>query len=197
MTPFDADANDAQLWSHVRAGDGQSFGLLFDRHRDRVFRYSLRLVRSHVDAEDVTAMVFLEAWRRQSRVRLVNGSIIAWLLATATNVARNRLRSAVRYQRMLNKIPRPEPAPDHSNSVLDGLAAEPAHRTVQEAFRGLNRRDQEILSLCVLEELSAPDVGELLGIAPGAVRARLMRAKRRLIHTLNVESLKEPLGETR
>ena len=142
-------------------------------------------------------MVFLEAWRRQSRVRLVNGSIIAWLLATATNVARNRLRSAVRYQRMLNKIPRPEPAPDHSNSVLDGLAAEPAHRTVREAFRGLNRRDQEILSLCVLEELSAPDVGELLGIAPGAVRARLMRAKRRLIHTLDVESLKEPLGETR
>ena len=197
MTSFDADANDAQLWLHVRAGDGQSFGLLFDRHRDRVFRYSLRLVRSHVDAEDVTAMVFLEAWRRQSRVRLVNGSIIAWLLATATNVARNRLRSAVRYQRMLNKIPRPEPAPDHSISVLDGLAAEPAHRTVQEAFRRLNRRDQEILSLCVLEELSAPDVGELLGIAPGAVRARLMRAKRRLIHTLDVESLKEPLGETR
>ena len=197
MTSFDADVNDAQLWSDVRAGDGESFGLLFDRHRDRVFRYSLRLVQSHVDAEDVTAMVFLEAWRRQSRVRLVNGSIIAWLLATATNVARNRLRSAVRYQRMLNKIPRPEPAPDHSNSVLDGLAAEPAHRTVQEAFRRLNRRDQEILSLCVLEELSAPDVGELLSIAPGAVRARLMRAKRRLIHTLDVESLKEPLGGTR
>ena len=196
MTAFDAHISDADLWLQVRSGNGQSFGALFDRHRDRVFRYSLRLVRSHFEAEDVTAMVFLEDWRRQARVRLVNGSIIAWLLATATNVARNRLRSAMRYQRMLNKIPRPDPAPDHSTHVLDELAAAPVRRTVQDAFHGLNHRDQEILSLCVLEELSAPDVGEILGIAPGAVRARLMRAKQRLGHTLAIDSLTVPSGET-
>ncbi|WP_104130099.1 RNA polymerase sigma factor [Cryobacterium sp. N21] len=57
--------------------------------------------------------------------------------------------------------------------------------------------DWEILSLCVLEELSAPDVGEILGIAPGAVRARLMRAKRRLSHTLDIDSLTVSSGETR
>ena len=73
-------------------------------------------------------MVVLETWRRQAHVRLVNGSIIAWLLATATNVARNRLRSAVRYQRMLTKIPRPEPAPDQSTRVPDELAAAPPRR---------------------------------------------------------------------
>ncbi|MDJ0376254.1 sigma-70 family RNA polymerase sigma factor [Cryobacterium sp. PH31-L1] len=177
-------------------GNGQSFGVLFDRHHDRVFRYSFRLVRSHVEAEDVTAMVFLEAWRRRARVRLVNGSIIAWLLATATNVARNRLCPALRYQRMLNKIPRPEPAPDHSTTVLDELAAAPARRTVQDAFRGLNHHDQKILSLCVLEELSAPDVGEILGIAPGAVRARLLRAKQRVSHTPNIDSLTLHSGKT-
>jgi len=195
MITFDAGASDAHLWSQVRAGNGQSFGLLFDRHRDRVFRYSLRLVRSHVEAEDVTAMVFLEAWRRQTRVRLVNDSVIPWLLVTAQNMARNRLRAALRYQRLINKVPRPEPTPDHSDVVLERLAAASSHRTVTDAFRGLNSRDQEILSLCVLEELSAPVVGELLGIAPGAVRVRLMRAKRRLGETLDVDSSKLPSGE--
>ena len=43
MTDFDADASDADVWSQVRAGNGQLFGVLFDRHRDRVFRYSFRL----------------------------------------------------------------------------------------------------------------------------------------------------------
>jgi hypothetical protein len=64
-------------------GDGAAFASLFSRHRDRVFMHSLRLVRTPFEAEDVTAMVFLEAWRCRSRVRLVNDSMLGWLLITA------------------------------------------------------------------------------------------------------------------
>ncbi|WP_246469065.1 RNA polymerase sigma factor [Arthrobacter ipis] len=85
-------------------GDGSAFASLFKRYRDRVFVHSLRLVKTPFEAEDVTAMVFLEAWRCRSKIRLVNDSMLGWLLVTATNVARNKLRSTLRYERLLRKF---------------------------------------------------------------------------------------------
>jgi RNA polymerase sigma-70 factor (ECF subfamily) len=44
----------------------------------------------------------------------------------------------------------------------------------------LSARDQDILTLCVLEELSEAQASSALGIAPGTVKSRLSRAKGRL-----------------
>ena len=86
------DFDEAAAWSAARGGDGPAFASLFDRHRDRVFGHALRLVRERHDAEDVTAVVFLEAWRKRESVRLVDGSIIGWLLVTTNYAARNHTR---------------------------------------------------------------------------------------------------------
>lgn len=77
---------DSELWLRVLDGDGPAFAALFVLHRDRVFGHSLRLVRTPHEAEDVTAMVFLEAWRCRFKVRLVNDSIIGGLLVTTTKL---------------------------------------------------------------------------------------------------------------
>ena len=56
-----------------RAGQGEAFGRIFDRHRDRVFRHGLRLVEGVSDADDLVAITFLEAWRRRDDLRVVDG----------------------------------------------------------------------------------------------------------------------------
>jgi RNA polymerase sigma-70 factor (ECF subfamily) len=71
---------DSGLWSRGVDGNGSAFGELFDIHHDRVFRHAYRLVENRHDAEDVTATAFLELWRRRADVRLVDGSVLPWLL---------------------------------------------------------------------------------------------------------------------
>lgn len=171
---------DSDLWSQVLAGDGSAFAELFVLHRDRVFCHSLRLVRTSHEAEDITAMVFLEAWRCRSSVRLVNGSVIGWLLVTTTNVARNRIRSNLRYERLIRRLPRVETAPDHGDSVADAVDQDRRSQLLQRAYRSLGRRDQEIIALCVLEDMSTTEVSQLLRIPPGTVKSRLSRAKQKL-----------------
>ncbi|WP_246019081.1 RNA polymerase sigma factor [Arthrobacter crusticola] len=51
--------DDGGLWSRSLAGDGDAFGVLFDRHRDRVYRHAYRLAPNRADAEDVSAAAFL------------------------------------------------------------------------------------------------------------------------------------------
>jgi RNA polymerase sigma factor (sigma-70 family) len=181
---LEAAATDAELWSLVLAEDGQAFGLVFDRYRDRVFRQSLRLVHSSHEAEDVTAMVFLEAWRCRKRVRTVNGSMLGWLLVTTNNVARSHLRSTLRYRRLLGSLPKTETVPDHSEAVAEAADASSLAAGVQGAFFALNRRDQEILTLCVLEDLPIAEVAQVLRIPSGTVKSRLSRAKQHLVSLL-------------
>jgi RNA polymerase sigma-70 factor (ECF subfamily) len=168
----------------IHDGDADAFGALFDLHHERVFRQALRLTSSVHDAEDVTAVVFLEAWRRRDAMRVVNGSVIGWLLVTANNVHRNQLRSSRRYREALGNLPAPENSPDHSGVVDDRLDTDARRASVRAALARLPKRDQDIITLCVFEELSTTDAAEALGVAPGTVKSRLSRAKAHLAELL-------------
>lgn len=52
-----------------------------------------------------TATVFLELWRKRLVARIVDDSLLPWLLAHATNVARNSSRARRRYRRLLAALP--------------------------------------------------------------------------------------------
>ncbi|MFB2597578.1 RNA polymerase sigma factor [Herbiconiux sp. P17] len=172
--------DEAALWASARGGDPASFGQLFDRHRDRVFGQALRLMRSPHDAEDVTALVFLEAWRKRDAVRLVDGSIVGWLLVTTNYVVRNLVRSLRRYRSAMDRLPAPTAADDHAHEVDARLDRATGDRRVRDAFSRLSKNDQDVITLCVLEELTTGQAAAALGVPVGTVKSRLSRAKARL-----------------
>lgn len=100
--------DEAVTWERAAAGDGEAFGRLFDAHSGRVYRHALRLTSAVHDAEDVVAATFLELWRRRKDVRVVDGSVLAWLLVTAGNHALNQGRGLRRYRAFLDRLPRQE-----------------------------------------------------------------------------------------
>jgi RNA polymerase sigma factor (sigma-70 family) len=173
------------LWDRARSGDSGAFGVLFDEHRDRVFGQALRLMRSIPDAEDVTALVFLEAWRRRSAVSVVDGSIIGWLLVTTNFVARNTVRTTRRHRAAMATLPSPEHSPDFSPDVDARLDSKDRAAAARGAFARLSKNDQDVITLCVIEELTLPVAATVLDVPVGTVKSRLSRAKRRLANHLS------------
>ncbi|NYF08894.1 RNA polymerase sigma-70 factor (ECF subfamily) [Leifsonia sp. AK011] len=168
-------------WAAAAAGDGEAFGRVFDRHRDRVVRHSIRLVPTPTDADDVVAITFLEAWRRRDRVRFVDGSALPWLLVTATNSARNLSRTARRYRALLARLPASDATPDHAERFDDSTAV--------AALRSLSAADRQIVTLCILEGFSEREAAEALGVPQGTVKSRLSRAKKRLAERIAAPAL--------
>lgn len=168
-------------WARAIAGDGDAFGRLFDRYRRRVKLHSLRLAPTFADAEDVVAITFLEAWRQRTHVRFVDGSMLPWLLLTATNICRNLARGARRYREALARLPPPEPVADH--------AAELGSTDVEQALTQLSFSDQRVVTLCIIEGYSEREAAQALGVPPGTVKSRLSRAKVRLRSLLAVASI--------
>src|SRR4051794_440026 len=99
--------SELQLWQQSRHGDGRAFGLLFDLHQPRLYRAALRTAATRTDAEDLVAATFLELWRRRDSVRIVEGSLLPWMLVTLDNLGRNAVRAATRHRRLLSRLPKP------------------------------------------------------------------------------------------
>lgn len=176
---------DEVLWRRSVAGDGQAFGVLFDRHRDRVFRHACHLSGAWSAAEDVVAAAFLELWRRRADVRLVNGSVLPWLLVTASNLGRNHARGTRRYRDFLARLPREQHSRDVADIVAESgaLGVDPGLRA---ALHTLRRTDLQLFALVVLEDYSLTDAALLLGLTQSAAKARLHRTRAKL---------REQLGE--
>ena len=72
--------DDVDLAARAARGDTSAFEALYDRHVSRVHAHCARQLGSVQEADDLTAMVFLEAWRRRASVRVVDSSVLPWLL---------------------------------------------------------------------------------------------------------------------
>ncbi|SDR99725.1 RNA polymerase sigma-70 factor, ECF subfamily [Agrococcus carbonis] len=176
----DLAQTDEQLWHAVVRGDGVAFAAVFDRHGDRVWRHAWRLMQHRQDTEDVTAAAFAEAWRSRRRVRIVDGSVLPWLLATTTNCARNASRSIRRNQRLIAHIPLGPDAPDAADVAVDRLERLDAGSAVAQALRELPEQDARLISLVLLEELPLADAASAIGLGYGAAKTRIHRAKTKL-----------------
>jgi len=176
------EVDEAELWSRACRDQGTAFGQLFDLHHKRVFARALGLAQNVHDAEDVTAAAFFELWRKRRSVRVVNGSILPWLLVTTVNLARNGRRSTARYERFLRTMPRTE--------HLNGPNAEQweTRRRLAASLAELSPVDSALFVLTALEGLSMAQAAEAVGLKPATARVRLHRVRVRLrgeLHDLN------------
>lgn len=172
--------DDRAVWRSVANGDADAFGVLFDRHARTVYNHCFRQAGSWSEAEDLTSVVFLEAWRRRADVRLERDSARAWLLGVATNVCRNRARSLRRHRATLERIPAGSAQPDPADDVAARVDDERAMRAVLDEVAKLPRTDREVLALCGWDGLSYAEAAVALGVPVGTVRSRLSRARARL-----------------
>lgn len=174
-------ASDQDLWSQA-ANDyaGEAFGELFERHSNRVYAHCFTRTGSWSMAEDLTSVVFLEAWRRREEVRFSGESALPWLLGVANNATRNAQRTLRRHNLLLAKLP---PAGEEADIAVDAAARVDQERLAQHllcAMGGLRQSEREVLALCDWAGLSYSEAAVAMGVPEGTVRSRLSRARQHL-----------------
>lgn len=177
--PVDLECTDATLWARSRQGDVDAFGLLFERHSRTIYNYCFRRVGDWSAAEDLTSVVFLEAWRRRE-IELPPDNVLPWLYGVATNVLRNRRRSERRFAAALRRVPRAHPTPDFADEADARLDDARRVAEVLTLVSQLPKREQDVLALCGWSGLSYEEAAFALGVPVGTVRSRLSRARHRL-----------------
>ena len=177
---MNVSGDDGTLWQRSQDGDTVAFGLLFRRHADAIYSYCFRRTADWALAEDLTSVVFLEAWRKRRSVELSADKVLPWLFGVATNVVRNQRRSLRRYDAALRRVPPLEPERDFADDVAQRVADAERMRGILAIVRGLPSGEQDALALCGWHGLSTAEAAFALGVPEVTVRTRLFRARRRV-----------------
>lgn len=192
-----SNGDEATAWAAVLDNNGDAFVAIFDQHRDRVYRHALRMTANVHDAEDVTAGAFLELWRRRKAARVVDGSVLPWLLVTTTNLAKNLTRGLRRYRALIATLPRADVARSAEDVALEQIEEFRIVVRVRDALSGLSPSDAALITLTVFEHYSPAQAAAALGITDGAARTRIFRARTRMAATLEALDDDENIGATK
>jgi RNA polymerase sigma factor (sigma-70 family) len=173
------ELSDADLWE-LAAIDPEAFGELFRRHARTVHAFCVRRTASVADADDLTSVIFMEAWVRRGGVKFIGTSSLPWLLGVANNVVRNSHRALRRYRSALHRVSVPSNARSAEDEAMDVVEGERNLRDAITTLRKLSRAEQEVVTLVLWTGLSYEEAALALGVPIGTVRSRLSRAKKKL-----------------
>jgi RNA polymerase sigma-70 factor (ECF subfamily) len=171
-----SEVSDRDLVS-TAAKDPEAIGQLFKRHSRAVYAYCARGTGDLHLAEDLTSVVFLEAFRRRRKLQLSNTSALPWLLGVANNVTRNAERSRRRYRSALGRVPPVSDLASAEDVAIEHNSAQEALSRAIEALRPLSQAERDVVLLVLWSELSYADAASSLGIPIGTVRSRLASAR--------------------
>ena len=180
------------LRAHVD-GDAEAFGVLFRRHRDRLWAVALRTMGNPEDAADGLQDGLIAAYRRAGSFR-GEAQVTTWLHRVVINACLDRLRAA--------KVRRADALPDdledygHRGALAShsGATADPAdlavggerRARVLAALAELPVQQRAALVLVDMEGYPVAEVALMLDCAEGTVKSRCSRGRARLAVALEL-----------
>ena len=189
--PATVGRDEGQLVSEAKAGNYSAFEELVNRYEKKIYRLGINITGNREDAEDVLQDAFLKAFEHLPDFR-EDSRFYTWITRIAVNEALMKLRK----RRSSRELPmedsqdengdvmvrefadwKPNPEQQFAQSELEGI--------LQGAVSSLPPGFRTVFYLRDVEGLSTEETAELLDLTPGAVKARLFRARLRLREELS------------
>jgi RNA polymerase sigma factor (sigma-70 family) len=182
---------DREIVIRLQAGDQTAFDELYERYSGSLFRSARVLLGNNEDAEDVLQETFVTCYFHIGELERPE-SVRYWLF-------RIMRRSAWR----LGKKRRAETPNEDVNRLRDTAESGEtgpeenilSSARLEELLSTLSQKQREVAVLYYLEEMSVPEIAEVLDCFEGTVKSRLFAARKKLKHFLDHEDEKKKFSK--
>ncbi len=173
------DRSDRELMTAHVEGDHGAFGVLFDRHRDRLWAVALRTTGDTEDAADGLQEAMISAYRNAASFR-GDSAVTTWLHRIVVNACLDRLRRKAARP----SVPLPEEDIDFGSGILADPTDELGNRElwieIERALATLSPDQRAAVVLVDIQGYSVDDAAAVLGCPPGTVKSRCARGRAKL-----------------
>ena len=179
--PISTEYNDTHLVQASQHGDQHAFALLVQRHQQRVFAVSMRLLQDSEEANEATQETFLAAWQGLPKFR-GDALFSSWLYRIAYNCCLRVLDLRTREHLLLEAIQMEQA---HSEIEMEQQAMENIERhdqqvSLQKNLEQLPVKYRVVLHLRYLQDRTYEEIADMLAMPLGTIKTSLFRAKRLL-----------------
>ncbi len=173
------EPSDATLLRRHADGDPDAFGLLFTRHKDRLWAVALRVTCNPDDAADALQEAMISAFRRAADFR-GESAVTTWLHRIVVNASldllRRRSARAVGWSGDPDDLPVQEPG-----QVMDAASGAETRLDIDAALGTLPPPLRAALVLVDMFGYSVADAAVILDAPEGTVKSRCARGRARLL----------------
>jgi RNA polymerase sigma factor (sigma-70 family) len=168
------------------AADGgiAEFEALYRANVAAVTAYFARRSAEPQTVADLTADTFVQAIMSFATFDPRKGTPRAWAFGIARRIYAAHCQAHSQQRSRVERLAgRRELAPDEVGELIDRIDAERAGRALVTGLTALPAADRAVVELVDLAGLRPNEAAQVLGLAPGTLRMRLMRARGRLRKT--------------
>ncbi len=193
--PVDSPAEDLALIASVLDGDRRAFEPLVRKHERRVFRVTLAVLGNIEDAEEAMQDTFVKVFRHLDRFR-GESRFTTWLTRIAVNEALQKRQSrkdsvSLDESRGIEEQFVPRRFESWRADPEKSYGRQELRRIIETAIQTLPALYREAFILRDVEEMTAEEAAEVVGITVPALKSRLLRARLMIRESLSA-SLEEP-----
>lgn len=181
--PLGSLTDDELMQRVCRKDDDRAFGELYHRHARRLMGFLFRqLDRDEALASDFTQDAFMRVWT--ARDKFTGTTFRTWLFTIAFNLIKNHIRHSVHQKQYVQFVAKHQAVTEDSK-VVESMDNEAFDRALRQELERMSPDSRLLFSLRFEEELSVPQIAEVMAIPEGTVKSRL--------HTLT-QTLKKKLN---
>ncbi len=184
----DERSDEAALVARAHS-DAEAFGALYDRYVLRVYRFALRRLGNHAEAEDVTAQTFHRAFEALGRFEWRGAPFGAWLFRIAHNAVVDRRRAGAPPVSLDGASEAGfEPADAGAVAPDEALLLQEDLDAAWAAVARLPALQRRAVTLRFGRDLSHAEVGVIIGRSEAATKQLVYRAMKTLRELLEVQA---------
>jgi RNA polymerase sigma-70 factor, ECF subfamily len=180
-------ADESILVDQARDGDAAAFEQLVQPQMSKAYRVALRITGNREDAEDAIQQALLKAYAHIDQFHS-KSRFSTWLLRITINEALGKLRRQRAENAHLSHTSASEDGADPMETVRASDDARPEmlyvkrekQKLLWEAIDGLRGTSRAVVWLLGLEERQTKETAKILNLSEAAVKARFLRARRKL-----------------
>jgi RNA polymerase sigma-70 factor (ECF subfamily) len=152
---------------------------LIDAHKDRLFAFVGRVIRSHHDVEEICQEAFLRAFAKLDSFS-AQYRFSTWLFTIGYRLCLNQLRRKQPVSGELDFGALPSPHASEPDEVAGTEEAARLKAVIWQAVDELTVTQRATVMLFYREGLGCQEIGEVLSMPTATVKSHLHRARRRL-----------------
>ena len=175
---------DGKIVQHLQEGSLEALGMLYDRHRNLVYRTALAITGDVDTASDLLQDVFLRLYRFADRIDCAR-PLEPWLYRMTTNLAYTWVKRNKRWLHSLDDLAEWLVGTGR-NTPLETVEFNDDWDQVQNAVTKLPFPQRVVVVLYYLNDLPIQEIASILEVPVGTVKSRLYYGRIALKKSLGI-----------
>ena len=186
------DITDLDLVKACLPNNETAFSALYQRYEKRVFQYLMTVVNDTGLAEEILVEVMVALWKGLHTFQ-GQSKVSTWIFGIAHHKAVDAIRKLTSQQRGGTNLGEIAESAESQENPLEHAQQTRMAALTQRALTGLSADHREIIHMAFYEELSYPEIANLLKIPVNTVKTRVFYAKQQLKKSLQNQGVTEDI----